>query len=88
MRLHFFLIFCVIITINNSQFFVGSVELTVNSQCSEPVWLATQPNNGLPDLSDGIVKLDHGKSHTYEVSSTVWARKFKKVQAKKICEDK
>ena len=42
-----------------------AIELKVESQCPYPIWLATIPNYGIPELSDGIVMLNSGSSYTY-----------------------
>ena len=43
------------------------VELKVSSNCPYPIWMATIPNYGTPDLPDKVVKIDSGSSHTYQV---------------------
>ena len=45
----------------------NGIELNVDSKCPYPIWLATLPNYGVPDLPDGTIKLNSGASYTYQV---------------------
>ena len=58
--------FCIIITLIVTKLSVGVV-LKVDSKCPYPIWLATLPNYGVPDLPDGIIKLNSGASYYYQV---------------------
>ena len=44
-----------------------AVELKVSNDCNEPIWMATQPNNGKPELHNSIVRVNQGNSFTYQV---------------------
>ena len=58
--------FCIIIALIITKLSVA-IELNVDSKCPYPIWLATLPNYGVPDLPDGTIKLNSGASYTYQV---------------------
>jgi len=51
----------------------GGRSLSVNNNCPSPVWVASTSNHGSSPLPDGLVKLDGGQSHTFNIPPEGWA---------------
>ena len=54
----------------------SAVELSVVNNCPYSVWLATTPNFGIDPLPDGVVRLNNGERHIYQISDRGWAGRF------------
>jgi hypothetical protein len=53
-----------------------SREITVTNRCAFTVWIAQQPNAGVPALPGGVVRLATGAANSYAIPDAGWAGRF------------